>query len=166
MATEHHSAQATPTSGFTYTHTMLRIKDAKASLDFYTRILGMTLLRHDDHENGRFSLYFLAYLTPGETPPEDANELRNWLAGRSGVVELTHNWPGENDAAVTYDTGNGENGGYGHICISVPDFAAAIAWFDENGVPFRKRPHEGRMKNIAFIEDPDGYRIEIIRRHR
>lgn len=164
MSAAHHTAQTAPTHGFTYTHTMLRVKDAQASLDFYTRILGMTLLRHDDYENGRFSLYFLAYLEPGETPPQEAEKLRNWLAERSGILELTYNWPNDNDATFAYDIGNGEKGGYGHICLSVPDFAAAIAWFDENGVRFKKRPHEGRMKNIAFIEDPDGYWIEIIRR--
>ena len=163
MVTAHRSRQAAATLGFNYTHTMLRIKDAQASLDFYTRILGMTLVRHNDYENGRFSLYFLTYLDYGETPPSEAGELRNWLAGRSGVLELTHNWGSEKDADFSYHTGNEENGGYGHICLSVPDFAAAIEWFDENGVSFTKRPHEGRMKNIAFIADPDGYRIEIIR---
>lgn len=151
------------TQGFAFAHTMLRVKDLDASLDFYTRILGMSVIRLNRYESGKFSLCFLAYLAPNETVPDDEAERRRWLAVRRGVLELTHNWGTEQDAAFAYNTGNGDNGGYGHIAISVPDFNAAIAWLDENNVRFKKRPEDGRMRDIAFVYDPDGYWVEIIK---
>lgn len=155
------TTQAKETLGFNYAHTMLRVKDLQKSIAFYRDILGMTVVRHDDYENGQFSLTFLGYVAPDETVPS-GDARKHWLAKRSGLIELTHNWGTEKDPNFSYQTGNGENGGYGHIAISVPDFDAAIAWFDKHNVPFQKRPEDGRMKTIAFIKDPDGYWIEII----
>ena len=151
------------TQGFTYNHTMLRVKDPAKSLDFYTRILGMTLVRKSDYEGGKFSLYFLVMPRGDEQIPADEQERRRWIARQSGVLELTHNWGTENDPAFSYHNGNSEPRGYGHICISVPDFDAAIRWFDANHVPYQKRPEEGTMRDIAFIKDPDGYWVEIIK---
>ena len=147
-------------------HTMLRVGDMERSLDFYTRILGMTLLRKNDYENGKFSLYFLAHLAAGEMPPTDEQEIKQWLADKRGILELTHNWGTEQDSAFSYHNGNQEPRGFGHICISVPDFAAAIAFFDRENVPYQKRPEDGSMKDIAFIKDPDGYWVEIIAQQR
>lgn len=157
------TTQANETQGFAFAHTMLRVKDLEKSLQFYTQILGMSVIRINHYENGQFSLCFLAHLAPNETLPEDDNARRKWLATRRGVLELTHNWGTEKDPDFAYNIGNGENGGYGHIAISVPDFDAAIAWLDKNQVPFKKRPEDGRMRDIAFVYDPDGYWVEIIK---
>ena len=159
-ATQNHDPA---TRGVTYNHTLLRVKDQAASLYFYTRILGMTLLRKSDYEGGKFSLYFLAMLRGDEVIPEEEEARRAWIARQSGILELTHNWGTETDPAFHYHNGNREPRGYGHICISVPDFAAAIAWFDQNRVPYQKRPEDGTMRYIAFIKDPDDYWVEIIK---
>lgn len=162
IATPGNHAASPESKGFVYNHTMIRVKDPLKSLDFYTRILGMTLLRKSDYENGKFSLYFLAYLAEGETPPQDDEARRDWIARKTGVLELTHNWGSEDEADFAYHNGNQEPRGFGHLCVSVPDFAAAIAFFDREKVVYQKRPEDGTMKNIAFIKDPDGYWIEII----
>lgn len=153
---------APESKGFVFNHTMIRVKDPQASLDFYTRILGMTLVRKSDYERGKFSLYFLAHVQDGEQIPQDDMERKQWVAQRSGVLELTHNWGSENDPDCHYHNGNQEPRGFGHICISVADFDAAIAFFDREGVPYQKRPEDGSMKDIAFIKDPDAYWVEII----
>lgn len=153
--------QAPATRGFCFNHTMLRVKDAQKSLNFYTEILGMTLLRTSHQEAGQFSLYFLGFVG-AEALPEDEAERKRWIANRSGILELTHNWGTENDPAFHYHNGNAEPRGFGHICLSVPDLAVAVAWLDRQNVPFQKRPEEGRMRDIAFIRDPDNYWIELI----
>lgn len=139
----------------TFDHMMIRVKDPKASLAFYQDALGMTLIKHKDYEKGQFSLYFLAFLDH----PEQANDPD---FTPSFKLELTHNWGTENDPNFTYHNGNSEPRGYGHICVTVPDLAESVAWFDSQQVTFVKRPEEGTMRNIAFIADPDGYRIELI----
>lgn len=148
--------------GFVFNHTMLRVKDPRVSLDFYTRVIGMRVLRKLDFAEMKFSLYFLAIPAEGDSPPEDAGERTAWTFGRQGVLELTHNWGTEDDAGFKYHDGNAQPQGFGHICISVPDLDAAVRWFDANGVPYVKRPDQGKMKDIAFIRDPDGYWIEIL----
>lgn len=150
------------TQGFAFAHQMLRVKDLEKSLAFYTGILGMSVVRLNHYEGGKFSLCFLCHLLENETVPEDPATLKRWVATRRGVLELTHNWGTESDPDFSYHTGNGENGGYGHIAISVPDFDAAIAFFDRHQVPYKKRPEDGRMRDIAFLIDPDGYWVEII----
>ena len=149
-------------NGFYFAHTMLRVKDLKASLKFYVDVLGMSVVKKTDHENGKFSLCFLTFLKEGEVIPQDPAEHKKWLATKGGVLELTHNWGTENDPNFSYNTGNGENGGFGHIAISVPDLATAVKKMDEAGVKFKKRPEEGRMRDIAFVFDPDGYWVELI----
>ncbi|MBP3194242.1 MAG: lactoylglutathione lyase [Cardiobacteriaceae bacterium] len=150
---------------FSFAHTMLRVKDLEKSLDFYCRILGMQLVCRDDYPEAKFSLCFLSFADEREIP-ENQEEKRHWLATTRGILELTHNWGTENNPDFFYDTGNGKTGGYGHIAISVDDFAAAISYLDKENVPFKKRPEEGRMSDIAFILDPDGYFVEIIKQHK
>jgi lactoylglutathione lyase len=127
-----------------YLHTMVRVKDLEASLAFF-KLLGLEETRRSDYEQGRFTLIFLAPPGQSECP-----------------VELTHNWGTEADPDFKYHDGNAQPQGFGHICFSVPDLDAATAWFDQNQVVFVKRPDQGKMKDVAFIKDPDGYWIEIV----
>ena len=148
--------------GYTFNHTMLRVKDARASLAFYRDILGMTLLRRLDFEEARFSLYFLAFLGEGEALPLDEADIREYVFSRQGVLELTHNWGTEDEDGPVYHDGNSDPRGFGHIALCVPDVHAACERFDQAGVEFVKRPDEGRMKDLAFIKDPDGYWVEVL----
>ncbi|MBA1145684.1 lactoylglutathione lyase [Ectothiorhodospiraceae bacterium WFHF3C12] len=157
-----HEATVPQAQGFTFNHTMLRVKDPERSLDFYTRVMGMRVLRRLDFEEARFSLYFLAKTEDVEAIPEDEGERMAWAFSQRGILELTHNWGTEKESGQHYHNGNDEPQGFGHICFAVPDLEAAVAWFDENGVQYVKRPEDGRMPHIAFIKDPDGYWIEIL----
>jgi lactoylglutathione lyase len=150
------------TAGFVFNHTMLRVKDARASLDFYTRVLGFRLLRHADFPEAAFSLYFLALLDDGVELPEDPVERKHFIATLQGVLELTHNHGTEAEDGPVYHDGNSEPRGFGHICLSVPDLRATCARLEAEGVAFQKRLQDGRMREIAFIRDPDGYWIELI----
>ena len=127
-------------------HTMLRVGDLDKSLAFYTEVLGMRLLRRNDYPEGKFTLAFVGF--------QDERD--------GAVIELTHNWGTESDPDFKYHDGNAQPQGFGHICFSVPDLDAATAWFDQNQVTFVKRPDQGKMKDVAFIKDPDGYWIEIV----
>jgi lactoylglutathione lyase len=128
--------------GFRIMHTMLRVRDLERSLDFYTRVLGMRLLFRQDYPEGRFTLAFVGY---GE----------HWW---ESAIELTHNW----NQAEPYTHGSG----YGHVALDVADVHEACAMLAREGVKVPRPP--GPMKhgtiNIAFIEDPDGYRIELVQR--
>ncbi|KQO51283.1 lactoylglutathione lyase [Sphingomonas sp. Leaf257] len=151
------------TESFALNQTMLRIRDPKPSLAFYQDVLGMTLLQKLDFEEMRFSLYFLAYLGEGETIPQDPAERARFIFNRETTLELTHNWGTESDPDFKgYHDGNGDPRGFGHIGISVDDVTAACERFESLGVTFKKRPQDGKMKDIAFITDPDGYWIEIL----
>lgn len=150
------------TLGFVFNHTMLRVKDVAKSLDFYTRVLGFTPVRRRDFDEARFSLYFLVLVDDPSAIPADEPARGEWLLSQRGVLELTHNHGTENDPDFAYHDGNSEPRGFGHICVSVPDVEAACARFEQLGVPFQKRLTDGRMKNIAFIKDPDGYWVEIL----
>lgn len=150
------------TQKYILNHTMLRVKDPKVSLDFYSRVLGMKLLRSVDFPEAKFSLYFLAYLPDASEIPSDAREKSAFVAKREGVLELTHNWGTEDLEKTPYQNGNIEPRGFGHICISVPDIEAACARFEKLNVTFQKKLGQGGMKNIAFIRDPDEYWIEVI----
>ena len=151
--------------GFVLNHSMLRIKDPQRALDFYTRVMGMRLLRKLDFAEMKFSLYFLHLPALGdadEPAPVDDGERTAWTFSQRSILELTHNWGTEADAAFSYHDGNAQPQGFGHICFSVPDLDAAVRWFDENQVSFLKRPDQGKMKDVAFIKDPDGYWIEVV----
>ena len=150
------------TQGFRLNHCMLRVKDPQRSLAFYSRVFGMRLLRKLDFEEMSFSLYFLGRLDEDEQIPEEIGERTAWTFSQRGLLELTHNWGTEEQAEFSYHNGNAEPQGFGHICFSVPDLDAAIAWLDTQGVTYVKRPEQGKMKDVAFIEDPDGYWIEIV----
>lgn len=123
-------------------HTMLRVFDLDKSLDFYTRLLGMKVLRKNDYEGGRFTLAFVGYGDEKDT----------------AVIELTHNW----DQKEPYAIGSG----YGHIAIGVPDIYGTCEKLRAEGAKITREP--GPMKHgstiIAFIEDPDGYKVELIER--
>ncbi|MBS9405129.1 lactoylglutathione lyase [Halomonas sp. TRM85114] len=166
---EQHPGVETPpaeTEGFRLNHTMLRIKDPEASLAFYTRVFGMRMLRRLDFEEMQFSLYFLGRPETGETLPEDAGERTVWTFSQRGLLELTHNWGSEEKTGRIYHDGNAEPQGFGHICFSVPDLDATEAWFDTNGVEFVKRSDQGKMKNVIFVKDVDGYWIEVVQADR
>lgn len=150
------------TQSYVFNHTMLRVKDPKASLDFYTRVLGMKLIRKLDFAEWKFSLFFLAYVPEGADVPSEGAANAKYTFGREAVLELTHNWGTETQEATPYHNGNAEPRGFGHICVSVPNIQTACARFEKLGVNFQKRLGEGGMKNIAFIKDPDNYWIEIV----
>lgn len=153
----------TGTESFTLNQTMLRIRDPKPSLAFYQDVLGMTLLQKLDFPEMQFSLYFLAYLANGEEIPDDPVERAHFIFNRETTLELTHNWGTENDSGFSgYHDGNNNPRGFGHIGISVANVAEACDRFAQMGVTFKKRPQDGKMKDIAFITDPDGYWIEIL----
>lgn len=149
--------------GYIFNHTMLRVKDAVKSLEFYTGVLGMTLLKHRSFPEAKFDLYFLAKLSEQERENlPSGDELKDFVSRQRSILELTHNYGTQDDADFHYHNGNSDPRGFGHICFSVPNLSEAVAWFDQNGVEFQKRPEDGTMKDIAFIKDPDGYWIEII----
>jgi len=120
-------------------HVMLRVVDLERSIAFYTEVLGMKLLRRKDYPDGRFTLAFLGY------GPED----------QQTVLELTHNWD-----TKSYEIGTG----YGHIAIGVDDVYRAADEVRRRGGKVTREP--GPMKHgttiLAFVEDPDGYRIELL----
>jgi lactoylglutathione lyase len=120
-------------------HTMLRVGDLERSLAFYGDVLGMTLLRRTDYPTGRFTLAFIGY-------GDEADHT---------IIELTHNWDTRH-----YDLGTG----FGHIALGVEDLYATCDTLRAKGAKITREP--GPMKHggseIAFIEDPDGYKIELI----
>lgn len=153
--------------GFVFNHTMLRIKDPVKSLKFYTEVMGMTLLCVKKFPDMSFDLYFLAKLSEEERDAlPEGDDLAIYTFRKQGILELTHNYGTEDQEDFSYHSGNEAPQGFGHICFSVPDLDAAIAWFDANGVEYKKRPEDGNMKHIAFIKDVDGYWIEIVQADR
>jgi len=122
-------------------HTMLRVGDLEKSLDFYINVLGMHLLRRNDYPEGKFTLAFVGY------QPED----------EGAVIELTHNWD-----TSSYDLGNG----YGHIALEVEDAYEACEQIKARGgnVTREAGPMKHGQTVLAFVEDPDGYKIELIQR--
>jgi len=122
----------------------------------------LTALSTPEAKFETFTLYFLAYDHSGGKMTADA--LENTRFNREGVLELTHNHGTESDPSFQgYSSGNSDPGkGFGHIAITVPDVAAACARFEKMGVTFKKKLTDGKMKDIAFILDPDGYWIEVV----
>ena len=122
-------------------HTMLRVGNLDKSLAFYTDVLGMQLLRRNDYPEGKFTLAFVGYQSESD----------------GAVLELTHNWGVEK-----YDLG----GGYGHIAIEVDDAAKTCELVKQRGGKVVREA--GPMKHgttvLAFVEDPDGYKIEFIQK--
>lgn len=159
-----HDEVETETQSYVFNQTMLRIKDPKISLDFYTRILGMKLYRKLEFSEMQFTLYFLGM--PGDVAddevPENDNARTTWTFSQRAMLELTHNWGTESDEQFLYHNGNSDPQGFGHIGFSVPDVYKASERFEKLGVKFVKKPDDGKMKGLAFIQDPDGYWIEIL----
>jgi len=122
-------------------HTMIRVGDLDRSIDFYTGVLGMRLLCRKDYPDGKFTLAFVGY-------GDEADHT---------VIELTHNWE-----TKSYDLGNG----FGHLAVAVPDARKACEDVRKKGGKVTREA--GPMKHgttvIAFVEDPDGYKIEFIER--
>ena len=120
-------------------HTMLRVGDLDKSIAFYTEVLGMTLLRRKDYPDGQFTLAFVGYGNEAE----------------SSVIELTYNWGVDH-----YELGSG----YGHIALEVEDVYKACDDIRSRGGKITREP--GPMKHgssiLAFVEDPDGYKIELL----
>ena len=129
-----------PPSGFRLAHTMIRVVDLDRTLDFYTRLLGMRVLRQNEYPGGRFTNTFIGY------DEEDA----------SAVIELTWNW----DQTEPYDLGDG----WGHLALEVPNVYATCEQLAAEGARITRPP--GPMKHgkrvIAFVEDPNGYKIELL----
>ncbi|KAG0735523.1 hypothetical protein G6F62_005602 [Rhizopus arrhizus] len=151
---------STNPSKYVFNHTMIRVKDPKASIKFYTEVIGMKLITSADYEQSKFTLYFLAFI---DSVPESEEEKKKLAFSIPGVLELTHNWGTENEADFAYANGNTDNGrGFGHIAIVVDNIEKACERFESLGVKFIKKLTDGKMKNIAFIADPDNYWIEVI----
>lgn len=130
------------TAGMRMLHTMIRVLDLEKSIAFYCGQLGMNLIRRKDYESGRFTLAFVGYGDENDT----------------SVIELTHNW----DQKEPYAIGSG----FGHMALAVGDIYKTCERLAAAGVKIPRAP--GPMKHggavIAFIEDPDGYKIELIER--
>ncbi|KAL5009177.1 hypothetical protein ScPMuIL_014758 [Solemya velum] len=146
---------------FMFQQTMFRIKDPSKSLEFYTNVLGMRLLKKMDYPAMSFSLYFMGY-AKAEDIPKDEAERKIWCLSQKATLELTHNWGTEKEEGPVYHNGNSEPRGFGHIGVVVPDVYKACERFEKLGVEFVKKPNDGKMKGLAFIKDPDGYWIEIL----
>ena len=128
------------TDAYRLLHTMIRVKDQDKSIDFYTRHLGMKVIRQKEFEGGRFTNTFIGY----------------GVESSEAVIELTYNW----DQDEPYSHGSG----FGHLAVGVPDIYGTCEALEAEGVSVPRKP--GPMKHgttvIAFIEDPDGYKIELI----
>ncbi|XP_014359642.2 lactoylglutathione lyase isoform X1 [Papilio machaon] len=149
------------TKDFVFQQTMYRIKDPRKSIPFYTGVLGMTLLKQLHFPEMKFSLFFMGYENPAEIPKDEKTRTA-WAMTRKATLELTYNWGTESDDSC-YHNGNSDPRGFGHIGVLVPDVDEACARFEQQGVKFIKRPQDGKMKGLAFIQDPDGYWIEIFK---
>lgn len=153
----------TDTSTYRMNHTMIRVKDAEKTLKFYQEIMGMELKRTVENKDNGFNLYFLGY---GPAAGDSTANGVNPVADREGLLELTWNYGTEKDASFKYHNGNDEPQGFGHICVSVDNLDAACKRFEEKGVSWKKKLTDGRMKNIAFVLDPDNYWIEVIQNEK
>ncbi|KAM0241882.1 hypothetical protein ACHAPO_001581 [Fusarium lateritium] len=160
---ETENVKETDISTYTMNHTMLRVKDAEKSLKYYQEVLGMSRLRTLENPEAGFNLYFLGY--PGDHPfPEGKDD--NAITQREGLLELTWNYGTEKEENFKYHDGNSEPQGFGHICVSVDNLEAACKRFEDMNVSWKKRLTDGRMKNVAFLLDPDGYWIEIVQNEK
>lgn len=123
-------------------HTMLRVKDLDRSVDFYTKLLGMKELRRREVPDGKYTLAFVGYGDESET----------------AVIELTYNW----DQKDGYDLGTG----FGHLAVGLPDVYKACEDLKQAGARITREagPVKFGTTVIAFVEDPDGYKIELVQR--
>eukprot|EP00618_Florenciella_parvula_P019506 CAMPEP_0119474356 /NCGR_PEP_ID=MMETSP1344-20130328/5635_1 /TAXON_ID=236787 /ORGANISM="Florenciella parvula, Strain CCMP2471" /LENGTH=215 /DNA_ID=CAMNT_0007507623 /DNA_START=90 /DNA_END=737 /DNA_ORIENTATION=- len=159
------------TKDYVMQQVMVRVKDPKASLDFYCKTLGFNLIMYREFPQWEFNVYFVAPIDPSLIPgtPEE-----QWAVcmNTPGCVELTWNYGSETEEGRVYNTGNSDatgssdgekvRGGFGHLGITVPDVYEACQRFQDLGCEFSKTPNGGGMKGLAFVKDPDGYLIEIL----
>ena len=145
----------TDPSKYLFNHTMIRVKDKDASFQFYQDVMGMSLIWTLEMEAMGFNLYFFGYKhgTDDGVPSSQ----------REGQLELMWTYGTEKDPDLKYHSGNEPPQGFGHIAISVDDLDKACERFESRGVNWKKRLTDGRMKNVAFVLDPDGYWIEVWR---
>ncbi len=142
MTDENKTAAPVDASRYRLLHTMLRVYDLEKSVDFYTRLLGMGILRKREVPEGKYTLVFVGYGEETET----------------SVLELTYNW----DQKEPYSLGSA----YGHIAIGVPDIYGVCERLSAEGAKITRPPGPVKFGTtlIAFVEDPDGYKIELIQR--
>jgi len=147
--------------------TMLRVKDADATIAFYRDVLGMALVRCM-HVPNDFSNYFFACLTAEQkevAPDPESPAAREFVRTLwQPVLECTHNHGTEADANFAVHGGNSEPVGFGHIGFLVDDLVSCCDEMLALGVPFHKKPQDGNMNNLAFALDPSGYRVELVQR--
>lgn len=127
------------TPKFRLDHTMIRVADLEKSLDFYTRIMGMQLLRRNDYPEGKFTNCFVGFGPENDTT----------------TLELTHNW----DSTEPYEKG----AAYGHLAFNVDDVTSAMKYLESEGVKIKSlaKPMNHGTRILGFIFDPDGYVIEL-----
>lgn len=130
-----------------YLHTMVRVADIDASLDFYCVALGLEEMNRYENERGRFTLVFLA-------APGDAAQA---VVTKAPMVELTYNWPSEDGQGETYQGGRN----FGHLAYRVDDIYAVCERLTAKGVTINRPPRDGHM---AFVRSPDGISIELLQR--
>ena len=135
---------ATGVPRFRLLHTMLRVVNLDRSLQFYTELLGMRVMRREEYPEGRFTLVFVGY----------------GAEATHAVLELTHNWD-----VASYEAGTA----FGHVALEVDNLESASSQLKRAGAtflrepgPMKHAPTEGRPDSIAFIADPDGHRIELV----
>jgi lactoylglutathione lyase len=151
----------------TWQQTMLRIKDPSKSIRFYTDIMGMTVIDSLDFPQWSFKIFFLTTLKEDEkyTLTPGTQEAHDYMWSIEGTcLELTYNYGTDEQDDFKYHAGNQEKDGFGHIAFNTDDVYDACKKLEQNGVHFKKKPDEGRMKGIAFAYDPDGYWVEIVKR--
>lgn len=144
---------------------MMRVKDGPKTLAFYRDVMGMKLVREMRMDQYKFTNYFLMNVSDEEeqASPEEHKETlpkRLWQP----ALELTHNHGTEDDDSFQVHTGNSDPQGFGHIGFIVDDLEAMCKEMEAAGVPFFKKPDEGKMRGLAFALDPSGYRVELIQR--
>ncbi len=129
---------------FSFLHTMIRVNNLEESIYFYRDLLGMKVVKHKDYPDGKFTLVFLSYIENDATAP---------------MIELTFNWD-----LNSYDLGNA----FGHIALGVSDIYETCKILAEKGVKIIREPAEMKFGGsvIAFIEDPNGYKIELIQKEK
>lgn len=165
-----HSQRQKHSSQSSQNHTMLRVKDPTTALNFYQQTMGtflpqpsfsqtrsplqpgMTLINRSLHHTHSYTTYLLGYSTTSS---------RTETSRQGGLLELHWDHGTEKLPSFTYHDGNGTPQGFGHVCVSVDDLDVACARFEGENVRWKKRLTEGKMKNVAFVLDPDGYWIEV-----
>jgi lactoylglutathione lyase len=146
---------------------LMTSRDPAKSLPFYTDLLGFTLIDKFDFPQYQFCIYMLTSLPQGVTYDliPGSQEAHDYTWSMEGVaLELTHNYGTEDDTNFQYHPVNADKDGFGHIAVNVDDVYAASEKLEQAGCFFKKKPDEGRMKGLAFVYDPDGYWVEIVKR--